>query len=260
MSMSTSLLIERQGRVLHLTLNRPEKRNALNMELCRALLDAFHEGSENPSIGAMLLDGTGPSFCSGMDLSEVLGADQETLLPLHSELFSIGTRLRKPLVAAVHGSILAGGLGLALNAHVVIAATDALFSLTEIRIGLWPCVIFPAVAAAVGRRKAVELALSARTFDASEAREIGIADHLVESGELAAKAFEIATGMASHGADAVSDGLEYVCRFEGLDATAERELAIEYRRRSFVSGDFREGVAAFLEKRRPVWPSHRMGS
>ncbi len=254
--MSTSLLIERHGRVEHLTLNRPEKRNALNIELCRALVQAVGNANEDNAVGAILLDGAGRDFCAGMDLGEVLEADQDVLMPLHSEIFSLGSRLRKPLVAAVHGAVLAGGLGLALNAHLVYASPDARFGLTETKIGLWPCVIFPAVMDAVGKRKATELALTARIFGAEEAKNIGLVDIVAPPAELAVQAGQFADSLAEGSAMAIADGLLYVERLEGLDAEGQRALAIEHRKRSFASADFREGVAAFREKRKPAWPSH----
>src|SRR3954470_7169063 len=139
-------------RVLRLTLNRPEKRNALNAALCRALVNAIEEGERDTQVGAILLSGAGTSFCSGMDLSEMLTPAESSLEPLHERLFTIGRAATKPIVAAVHGPALAGGTGVAANAHIVIASDDATFGLTEMRIGLWPFVIFRAVVAAVGER------------------------------------------------------------------------------------------------------------
>ncbi len=125
-------------------------------------LEAVREAASDRAVGAILLDANGKDFCSGMDLQEALETDPDEMLSLHQELFSIGARLRKPMVSAVQGAALAGGLGLALNAHMVVASADARFGLTEVRVGLWPYVIFPVVAAAVGERKATELALTAR--------------------------------------------------------------------------------------------------
>jgi methylglutaconyl-CoA hydratase len=251
------LRIERLGRVELLTLNRPEKRNALNVELCLALLQAAGNANDDPTVGAILLDGEGRDFCAGMDLSELLEADQDMLLPLHAELFSLRSSLRKPLVAAVHGSVLAGGLGLALNAHVVCASPDARFGLTETKIGMWPYVIFPLVIGAAGKRKAIELALTARIFDAEEAKALGFVDIVVPPGELPSWSRQLAADLAEGSAAAMADGLRYVERLSGLDAEGDHRLSIEHRRSSFGSADFREGVAAFREKRKPVWPSHR---
>src|SRR5579885_1059228 len=131
-SMSTSLLSEREGRLLRLTLNRPEKRNALNLELCQALADACDAADADPGVGAILLEANGKSFCSGMDLKEVLGVDSAAINTAHERLFSVGVRLNKPLVAAVQGAALAGVTGLVAACHVVVAAEDAQFGLTEV--------------------------------------------------------------------------------------------------------------------------------
>src|SRR5512138_74874 len=152
--MSANLLVNTEGRLRRLTLNRPQKRNALDSELCRSLIQAVHEAASDRAIGAILLDAAGKDFCSGMDLNEALETDVDHTLSLHQALFSIGSGAGKPIVAAVQGAAVAGGLGLALNAHVVIGAGDSRYGLTERRIGLWPYVIFPVVAAAVGERKA----------------------------------------------------------------------------------------------------------
>jgi enoyl-CoA hydratase/carnithine racemase len=212
--------------------------------LCRSLLDAIREAASDRTVGAILLDANGKDFCSGMDLTEALETDPDEMLPLHQELFSIGAGLRKPMVSAVQGAALAGGLGLALNAHIVVASADARFGLTEVRVGLWPYVIFPVVAAAVGARKATELALTARIVDVEEARRIGIVDFVAERGG----AEKIALELAQESATAIEQGLTFVQ--QGL------ELAGKFRREAHTSADFREGVLAFRGKRKPRWPSH----
>ncbi len=189
--MSESLQIDRQGRVLHLALNRPEKRNALNMELCSALGAALDAAESDSSVGAILLSGNGKSFCAGMDLREAQPSAGE-INAAHERIFSAGMHLTKPLIAAVHGAALAGGTGLVANCHVAIAAEDATFGLTEIRIGLWPFVIFRAMEASLGQRRATELALSGRTFGALEAREYGLVHQVMSAGGLMARAGEVA--------------------------------------------------------------------
>jgi methylglutaconyl-CoA hydratase len=249
--MSESLLISGEGRLRRLTLNRPEKRNALDAALCCRLVEAIGEAADDPQVGAILLDARGPVFCAGMDLHEVLEIDPGELTTLQQELFTIGTRLRKPMLAAVQGPALGGGLGLALIAHVVVAASDATFGLTEARVGLWPYVIFPVVAAATGNRKATEMALTARIFGAEEALRVGIADVVVAREQLPEEARRMAAQLAEGSASAARDGLEFLHEACGPAAAAG------YRRRTHVSPDFREGVAAFHEKRIPVWPSHK---
>jgi enoyl-CoA hydratase/carnithine racemase len=246
--MNESLLISNQGRLRRLTLNRPDKRNALDVALCRSLLDAVREAASDRAVGAILLDAEGKDFCSGMDLSEALEADLDAMLALHQELFSIGARLRKPMVSAVQGAALAGGLGLALNAQIVVASADARFGLTEVRIGLWPYVIFPVVAAAVGARKATELALTARILDAEEACRIGIVDVVVEPGALDERAERIALDLADASATAIEQGLSFVQQIVGLDPVAAAKLAAKFRREAHASAGFREGVLGFRRR------------
>src|SRR5205807_7347899 len=111
----------REGRLLRLTLNRPEKRNALNGALCRELVAAIEQGDQDPGVGAILISGAGKSFCAGMDLDEMLTPAEVELGEAHERLFTIGHRVTTPIIAAVHGAALAGGTGLAANAHIVVA-------------------------------------------------------------------------------------------------------------------------------------------
>jgi enoyl-CoA hydratase/carnithine racemase len=242
-----------EGRVAQLTLNRPEKRNALNIAVCRELIAGFDRAETDPGVGAILVSGNGPAFCAGMDLAEVLSADQDELMALHERLFTVIDRARKPIVAAVQGPALAAGMGLAANAHVVVAGSDARFGLTEIRIGLWPAVVFRAVVRAIGERRATELSISGRVMNAEEALSAGLATEIAENPK--ARAMEIAAQLASFSPVAMAAGLEHVARTRGLawdDAAAANK---ELRDRMIASEDFREGVNAFLEKRPPRWPS-----
>jgi enoyl-CoA hydratase/carnithine racemase len=252
--MSESLQISREGRVLHLALNRPERRNALNLDLCSALGAALEEAANDARVGAVLLSGNGKSFCAGMDLHEVMapsaGGDVNEV---HERIFTAGIRMTKPLVAAVHGAALAGGTGLVANCHIVVAAEDATFGLTEIRIGLWPFVIFRTVVAAVGQRRATELALSGRIFPASEAREYGLVHHVVEPAALMQRAQDIAAAIAEASPTAIHAGLAFVRDAGGKSWEEAGDLARRMRNEVFRSADFQEGIRAFQEKRPPRW-------
>jgi enoyl-CoA hydratase/carnithine racemase len=253
--MSESLQINREGRVVHLALNRPDRRNALNMELCGALAAALEEAEKDPGVGAVLLSGNGKSFCAGMDLHEVLAPSSGDVNEIHERIFTAGIRMTKPLIAAVHGAALAGGTGLVANCHIVLAAADATFGLTEIRIGLWPFVIFRTVVAAVGERRATELALSGRVFGALEARDYGLVHHVVDSESLAECAQEIARTVAEASPTAIRAGLAFLRDARGKSWQEAGDLARQMRNEVFRSADFQEGIHAFQEKRPPRWPS-----
>jgi enoyl-CoA hydratase/carnithine racemase len=244
-----------EGRVAQLMLNRPEKRNALNIAVCRELIAGFDRAEADPAVGAILVSGNGPAFCAGMDLAEVLSADQDELMALHERLFTVIDRARKPIVAAVQGPTLAAGMGLAANAHVVVAGSDARFGLTEIRIGLWPAVVFRAVVRAIGERRATELSISGRFMNADEALREGLATEIAEDPR--ARATEIANQLASFSPVAMAAGLEHVARTRELAWDDAAAVNKEIRARMMASDDFREGVNAFLEKRPPRWPSLR---
>jgi len=244
-----------EGRVAQLTLNRPEKRNALNIAVCRELISGFDRAEADRAVGAILVSGNGPAFCAGMDLAEVLSADQDELMALHERLFTVIDRARKPIVAAVQGPALAAGMGLAANAHVVVAGNDARFGLTEIRIGLWPAVVFRAVVRAIGERRATELSISGRFINADEALCSGLVTEIAKDPK--SRAMEIANQLAAFSPVAMAAGLEHVAHTRGLAWHDAEGLNKEIRARMMASDDFREGVNAFLEKRPPRWPSLR---
>ncbi len=251
--MNDVLEIHREGRLVSIALNRPEKRNALNLQLCRELVRALEAADADPGVGAILLSGNGKCFCAGMDLSEISQTNTDEISSIQEQLFTIGSRLGKPLVAAVHNAALAGGTGLAANCHIVIAREDAQFGLTEIRLGLWPFLVFRAVTAAIGERRTVELALTGRIFQAPEARELGLVHEVAANSE--ARAREIANGLAESSPTAIRHGLTFVQQARGRDCKSAGEIARRIRDEVFESKDFQEGLQAFREKRTPNWPS-----
>lgn len=242
-----------QDRVLHIALNRPEKRNALNVAMCRELVEAFDRSDTDHSIGAIVLTGNGPSFCAGMDLRESLTTDQVELAGIHERLYSTIQRIRKPIIAAVQGAALAGGTGLAANAHIVIAHPSARFGLTEVRIGLWPVLIFRAVEHALGERRTIELSLTAREFNATQAMEYGLVTEIAD--DPVARANALAQQISSYSPIAIGVGLDYVHKIRGREWDHAGKLGRAMRERLLANPDYAEGVRAFTEKRKPRWPS-----
>jgi enoyl-CoA hydratase/carnithine racemase len=251
--MNGILEVSRIGRVVHLRLNRPEKRNALSAGLCRALVRAMEDADADHATGALLLTAEGPVFCAGMDLTEVRPGITDEINPAHEQLFTIGARLSKPLIGAVAGAALGGGMGLAANCHIVIASEQATFGLTEIRLGLWPFLVFRAVTAAVGERRALEMSLTGRTFGAAEARGCGLVQEVVASAGDRARA--VAEAIADSSPTAIRSGMTFAQEVRGRAWQEAGEIARRVRNEVFESADFREGIAAFREKRKPKWPS-----
>jgi enoyl-CoA hydratase/carnithine racemase len=241
-----------EGRLLRLTLNRPEKRNALDAALCRAMVTALDDASADPGVSAILLTANGRAFCAGMDLAEIEeGADTEEINAVHEQLFTVGSRLSKPLIAGVHGAALGGGTGLVANCHIVVASYEASFGLTEIRLGLWPFLIYRAVEGALGERRTLELSLTGRVFPGREAKDLGLAHEVAE--DAAARALEIARTVAGFSPTAVRKGMAFVHQVKGLGWQEAGAVAREVRNQVFAGEDFREGIRAFREKRSPQW-------
>ena len=238
------LLISREDRTLRLTLNRPEKRNALNIELCRAIAEAVEEAQSDDSVGSILLDAQGNVFCAGMDLDDTAGASEA-----HAAVFTMGSRSTKPIVIAVNGPALGGGVGLVANGHIVLAAQGVTMGLTEIRIGLWPYFIWPAVVNAIGERRAIAASLTGRIFGVNEALQWGLVHEVTPAFELEDRAAATAAHLADLSAETICNGLTF--SYEHRTSTNRAELARSYRDRAFASESFREGLAAFREKRKP---------
>jgi enoyl-CoA hydratase/carnithine racemase len=188
------LRTEQDGRLYRIALSSPETRNVIDAEGCRNLLREFREAEADANIGAILLEADGPIFCAGCEPDE--------------ELMSIGRKIGKPLVAAVQGVVISGGLALAANAHVVVAAQGTSFGLTDIREGRWAEVFTDALEHAIGRRRTLELALSGRIFSTPEAFAWGLVHHVAPAFELDDRATEVGQGIANANPDAIRAMLE----------------------------------------------------
>jgi enoyl-CoA hydratase/carnithine racemase len=190
-----NLRIEQDGRLRRITLAAPEKRNLLDAESCRDLLRELREAAADQDTGAILIEADGQVFCSGVEP----GAGDE--------LFAIGRTITKPLVAAVRGVAISGGLALIANAHVVVAAQGTSFGLTDIREGKWSEAIYRAVASAIGERRALELSLTGRIFSTADALAWGLVHVTAPAFELDDRASEIAVALANANPDAVRAAL-----------------------------------------------------
>jgi methylglutaconyl-CoA hydratase len=241
-----------------LTLNRPDKRNAVSYELIEDLTRALEEVS-NSAAQILILTGAGKAFCSGMDLDNLKAlagrtpeqnlADSRTMAGLFRALYEFP----KPTIAAVNGAAIAGGTGLALLCDFTLAVPDAKFGYTEVRIGFVPAIVSTFLLRQVGEKIARDLLLTGRIFDAEEALKMGLVNEIVPAEKLLDRAREL----AAHLKENSPLSLFYTKRLLNDHARAELDAQIEAAVRENAaireSADFREGIAAFLEKRKPKW-------
>lgn len=250
-----NLLIDHKCRVLHLTLNRPDKRNALNADMCSDIVEAITSAQNDQHVASVLISAAGQVFCAGMDVDEAVEAAGAHLAEVHEKLFTAGANSLKPIVLCVNGPALGGGLGLVAQAHAVIAAEGAVFGLTEMRLGLWPFLVYRAVEAALGARRTLELSLTARVFSTHDALQWGLVHHICPPAEAAHRAAAIARDLAKASPRAIEAGMQYVRESRDRSWNEAGELATTLRMKLMESADFKEGYAAFKEKRQPHWPS-----
>lgn len=250
-----NLNIEIQRRVLRIALNRPEKRNALTSDMCNGIVDAIESAQTNPQVGSILIKATGQVFCAGMDLDEAAGSSGVDLGTAHERLFSVGFHSTKPIVVSVSGAALGGGLGLVAQGHVVVAERSSVFALPEIRIGLWPFLVYRAVETSIGTRRTLALSLTGRSFTAEEAMAWGLIHKICPDDEVCDRGTNLAIDIAKACPRAIQAGMTYVRDSREKTLHEAGDIARVLRDELMKSDDFKEGVAAFKQRREAEWPS-----
>lgn len=246
--------------VLVLTLDAPERRNALDYATVEALTSALRRADADPAVRAILLAAEGSVFSAGANLKEfrdeLIGSatDFYESGDAWEALFTFVPTMGTPVVVAVDGPTRAGAVGLVALGDIVLASERADFSLSEIRIGLFPIMVMPAVMRAVGHRVALELSLTGRTIDAQEAARLGLVTRTVPSADLFVEARSIAVALAAGAPRATAYGRRLVAILADLPYAQAVHHARTMRGTFLHAPDVREGVAAFLEKRLPDWP------
>jgi methylglutaconyl-CoA hydratase len=251
------LRIEQRGCARWLILNRPEKRNALSRDLVRALHGAVTNAADYDEVRCIVLAGAGPVFCAGADLNEfreeadpaLLAADGEML----SRLLDTMARSPKPVITRVHGAALGGGVGLVAASDFAIADSGAKLGLSEVRLGLLPAVIGPFVLRALGYRNANALMLSGSRIDAEEACRIGLVQQVVEPNALDATIDALSSEIALGAPGALAHVKQLLDLIDGRTLEDARDLTVQALADRRMSAEGQEGMAAFLEKRRPNW-------
>jgi methylglutaconyl-CoA hydratase len=258
MSYQTLTLTTAQ-QIATITLNRPEKRNAISTQMIEELLAGLDECERNSQCRVVILTGAGTAFCSGMDLDTlkaVASQSAEENLEDSRRMARMFRRLYdfpKPLIAAVNGAAIAGGCGIATLCDFALAVSEAQFGYTEVRIGFIPAIVSVFLIRQIGEKRARDLLLTGRIFDATEAHQMGLVNAIVPSAKLRDAAHELAHSLLANSPTSLQRTKSLLSQRAKAELDRELELAIAENARIRATADFREGLAAFLEKRKPNW-------
>jgi methylglutaconyl-CoA hydratase len=252
------LISEEQG-VRTVTLNRPARRNALTHAMREELIAALRAAAEDAACRVVVLTGAGEAFCAGLDLKALAGSGSHASSEQNADAQQLSLLFRtlyecpKPTIAAVHGAAIGGGAGLATICDFTLAEPQAFFAYPEVKIGFVPALVSAYLVLQAGEKRARDLLLTGRTVDAEEAFRLGLVSQLVARGELAEQARELAGTLIGNSPEALraTKSLLAAQSKPWLDAALEEGMAANAHARG--TPDFREGMAAFLEKRTPVW-------
>ncbi|MGZ4818718.1 MAG: enoyl-CoA hydratase/isomerase family protein [Terriglobales bacterium] len=253
-----TLTLAYEDLVALITLNRPDKRNAISFELLSELMATLDE-VEHSRAQVLILTGSGKAFCAGLDLEELkslLGKTHEENRKDSARMAQIFRRIYEfplPTIAAVNGAAIAGGTGIATMCDFTFAVPEAKFGYTEVKIGFIPALVSSILVWQVGHKIARDLLMTGRLFDAAEAHRYGLVNEVVEPERLMARARELAVQLLELSPSSVRLTKKLVNGF--LQRTLDEQMAqaIEDNARIRTTPDFREGVTAFLEKRKPKW-------
>jgi methylglutaconyl-CoA hydratase len=239
-------------------LNRPERRNAMTPEMQTELVAAL-EDTALSGCRVLVLTGAGDAFCSGLDLAALDDTHDQSLIEHRAEaeriarLFLALFELTIPTIAAVHGPAIAGGAGLATICDFTLATPAAKFGFTEVRIGFVPAVVSAFLALQIGRKQAVDLLLTGRIFSAEEGLRLGLVNEIVPHEQLVERVQALADTLLANSPQALSATKRLMAAQNKEWLSAAIVDAIEASAEARMTSDFREGIAAFLEKRKPAW-------
>jgi methylglutaconyl-CoA hydratase len=253
-----TIAISHAADVTTITLNRPDKRNAISYELIEDLLRALDEVKASPA-RVLILTGAGKAFCSGMDLENLKGLlgctpgqnleDSRTMASLFRGLYEFP----KPTIAAVNGPAVAGGTGLALLCDFTIAVPEAKFGYTEVRIGFVPGIVSTFLLRQAGEKIARDLLLTGRIFGATEALRLGLINEIVPAEQLMTRVRELASTLLENSPTSLAYTKRLLTELAGPEFDLQLDMAIRKNAEIRATPDFREGISSFLEKRKPKW-------
>jgi methylglutaconyl-CoA hydratase len=241
------------------TLSLPEKRNPISREMRDALKAALESLNANDTVRSVIITGAGSAFCSGMDL-EALAAQSKLTEKDHladsrhiAEFFQYIYSYPKPLIAAVNGPAVAGGFGLAVLCDFTLAASEAWFSLSEVKIGFVPAIVGVYLERMVGSKRARDLLLSGRKLNAREAATWGLANEICSPSDLMKRCNELAVELSVNGPCAIRETKALLVSYAGVSFEEAVKLAVKSNAKARRTEECKEGVNAFLNKRIPGW-------
>lgn len=252
--MSDRVIVQVAGGVLTATLNRPDKRNAIDSEMIDALLGALERADLDAAVRVVAVRGAGRDFCAGMDLNELLASadhslDQNRTAALHfAEIFVRMRRLPKPVVAVVQGRALAGGCGVATACDLILAAESAQFGYPEVQRGFVPAIVMTMLRRAVGEKIAFDLAATGRLLDGTEAAAVGLVSRVYEDADFEEQAGEVLRVLAESSASALAFTKQQFYQLDGLSFADGLRLGADVNAVSRSTPDFRAALGAFLKK------------
>lgn len=257
MSTSDSLLVERAGRILRLTLNRPERRNAMDDRLMIALAREFRAAASDREIRVVILTGAGDrAFCSGADLNPqagTFGFDYSEPVTTFAEMLRAARRVTVPVIGRINGHCLAGGMGLLAICDMAVATDTATFGLPEVKVGVFPMQVAAVLQSMIPPRKFAEMCFTGEAIGAEEAFAIGLLNYVTAPEDLDDKVAWLAGRVIDKSPTAIRRGKHALAGMQGLSA----EQAIAFMEAQVgllpLTEDAREGLAAFAEKRPPDW-------
>ena len=251
---SEILLTSNDGAVRILTLNRPDKRNALNDELIAALKAALVEADGDESLRAIVIRGAGKDFCSGADLASLQKISENTLdenvadaMSL-AELFELIRRVRIPVIAAVRGRALAGGFGLALACDLIVADSTSRFGFPEVKIGFVPAMVAGVLRRNLGEKKSFELLTQGFEYSADEAVELGLVNRVIDGENFESAVLEYASIYSKVSKSAVEMTKRLLYDIDGLSFADAIAKGVEINARARMTEDCQKGIAKFLAK------------
>ena len=252
--MSDRVLAQVAGGVMTATLNRPDKRNAIDTAMIDALLAALEQADLDAGVRVVAIRGAGRDFCAGMDLNELLASADHTLeqnrqAALHfSQVFVQMRKLPKPIVALVHGRALAGGCGLATACDLIVAAESAQFGYPEVQRGFVPAIVMTMLRRALGEKVAFDLATTGRVLDGTEAVAAGLASRVYEDADFEEQAGEVLRVLADASPSALAFTKQQFYQVDGLSFDDGLRLGADVNAVSRTTPDFRVALSAFLKK------------